>query len=65
MIPWSHTWDAARIRALFASFSPIIRLEKETRLAALDVVEQVAERDFAGRVELPVLTSLYTARRPA
>ena len=65
LIPWSHTWDAARIRALFASFSPIIRLDEETRLAALDVVEQVAERDFAGRVELPVLTSLYTARRPA
>ncbi len=65
LISWSHTWDAVRMRALFASFSPIIRLDEETRLAALDVVEQVAERDFAGRVELPVLTSLYTARRPA
>ena len=64
LIPWSHTWDAAGIRALFASFSPIIRLDEETRLAALDAVEQVAERDFGGRVELPVLTSLYTAQRP-
>jgi SAM-dependent methyltransferase len=65
LIPWSHIWDAARIRALFATFSPIIRLDEETRLAALDIVEQVAERDFVGRVELPVLTALYTARRPA
>ena len=65
LIPWSHTWDAAGIRALFASFSPIIRLDEETRLAALDAVEQLAERDFGGRVELPVLTSLYTAQRPA
>ena len=65
LISWRHTWDAARIRALFASFSPIIRLDEETRLAALDVVEQIAELDFAGHVELPILTALYTARHPA
>jgi SAM-dependent methyltransferase len=65
LIPWSHVWDAARIRALFATFSPIIRLDEETRIAVLEAVEQVADRDFAGRVELPVLTSLFTARRPA
>jgi SAM-dependent methyltransferase len=64
LIPWSHTWDSAGIRALFASFSPIIRLDEATRADVLDTVEAVAERDFGGSVELPVLTSLYTARRP-
>jgi SAM-dependent methyltransferase len=64
LIPWSHTWDAAGISALFASFSPIIRLDDEARAAVLDAVQAVAERDFDGKVELPILTSLYTARRP-
>ena len=64
LIPWSHTWDSARMRALFASFSPIIRLDDATRAAVLDAVQTVAERDFGGSVELPILTSLYTARRP-
>ena len=64
LIPWSHTWDGAGIRALFASFSPIIRLDDDTRAAVLDTVESVAERDFGGTVELPILTSLFTARRP-
>ena len=65
LIPWSHTWDAAGIGALFASFSPIIRLDDETRAAVVETVQAVAERDFDGRVELPILTSLYTGRRPA
>lgn len=64
LIPWSHAWDSAGIRALFASFSPIIRLDDATRAALLDTVQAVAERDFGGSVELPVVTSLYTARRP-
>jgi len=64
LIPWSHTWDAAGIGALFASFSPIIRLDDETRAAVVETVQAVTERDFDGKVELPILTSLYTGRRP-
>jgi hypothetical protein len=57
-------WDAAGLRALYASFSPIIRLDEATRTAVLDTVEDVAVRDLDGRVQLLMLTSLYTARRP-
>jgi SAM-dependent methyltransferase len=64
LIQWSHVWDATGIRALYASFSPIIRLDEATRVAVLDAVEELAVRDFDGRLELTVLTSLYTARGP-
>ena len=64
LIGWTQTWDTARIRALYATFSPILRLDGATRAAVLDAVTDVADRQFGGRVELPLLTSLYTARRP-
>jgi SAM-dependent methyltransferase len=64
LISWTQTWDTARIRTLYATFSPILRLESATRAAILDAVAEVADRQFGGRVELPLLTSLYTARRP-
>jgi SAM-dependent methyltransferase len=62
---WSHEWDAAGIRALFATFSPVARLEVERREALLDEIARVATDDFGGRVEKPIVTSLYTARKPA
>lgn len=63
-VPWSHEWDAAGIRALFATFSPIARLDEPRRGAILDEVEPIALEEFEGRVVKPILTSLYTARRP-
>jgi SAM-dependent methyltransferase len=63
-IPWSHEWDAAGIRALFASFSPIARLDEPRRVRILDEIERIAREDFDGRVVKPILTSLYTARQP-
>jgi SAM-dependent methyltransferase len=63
-VRWSHVWDADGIRALFATFSPIARLDAPERDAILDEVARVAADEFGGRVEKPVLTSLYTARRP-
>jgi SAM-dependent methyltransferase len=62
--PWSRSWDAAGIRALHASFSPVITLEDERRRRLLDEVERVAREDFGDRVEKPLVTSLFTARRP-
>jgi SAM-dependent methyltransferase len=64
LIPWTHVWDAAGLRALYASFSPILRLDDATRAAVLDTVEEVAVRELDGHTQLLVLTSLYTARRP-
>ena len=64
LIPWTHTWDSAGMRALYGSFSPVLRLEPETRAAVLEAVTAVAEQ-FGGRIELQLRTSLFTAQRPA
>lgn len=64
LIPWAHQWNATGIRALFATFSPIARLDDAKREAILDEVERVAAEEFGDRVVKPILTSLYTARRP-
>jgi SAM-dependent methyltransferase len=59
------TMTAEQIRALYATFSPIRRLDRAARDRLLDTVAGVAARDFGGRVELHLLTALYTARAPA
>ena len=64
-IEWSHTWDTEGIRALFGSFSPVLTLGPERRDAFLDSIAEIAERDFGGRVTKPLVTGLYTARKPA
>jgi SAM-dependent methyltransferase len=63
-VRWSHEWDAAGIRALFATFSPIARLDERERESILGKIERVAHEDFGDRVVKPILTSLYTARKP-
>jgi SAM-dependent methyltransferase len=64
VVRWSHEWDAPGIRALFATFSPIARLEGPEREAILDEVARVAADEFKGHVVKPVHTTLYTARPP-
>ena len=63
-IRWTARWDTAGIRALYGSFSPILRLEAGRRDEILDEIARVAEQDFGGRVSRTLTTSLYTARRP-
>jgi len=62
-IPWSKTFDAAGIRAIFSTFSPFLAIDEKRRNAVLDELERIARTDFADRVEKPILTSLYTARK--
>jgi hypothetical protein len=61
---WETSWDTAGIRALYASFSPILRLDDTRRTQILDEIARIAEQDFGGRVSRRLTTSLYTARRP-
>ncbi len=61
----TYEFDAAGIRALFASFSPFIVLEDAERERLLDEIARIADAEFGGRVVKPVLTPLYTARKPA
>jgi len=57
----------ARVRqrgVSYSTFSPISALEPASRQEFLDSVAHIAEVDFGGRVEIPLVTSLYVARRP-
>ncbi len=65
VVRWNASWDADGIRALYGTFSPIARLDESRRTQILDGVARIAREDFGGRVERTLLTSLYTARRPA
>jgi SAM-dependent methyltransferase len=64
LVRWESSWDSSGIRALYGSFSPILRLDDEERTRLLDEIALIAERDFGGRVERSLTTSLYTARKP-
>jgi SAM-dependent methyltransferase len=64
LVRWHARWGTAGIRALYASFSPILRLEPDRREEVLDEIARIAEDDFGGRVERALTTSIYTARRP-
>ena len=49
--------------ALYSTFSPIQALEPDSRQQFLDKLAQIANDQFAGHVERPLVTVLYTARR--
>lgn len=55
--------DAAGVRRLYATYSNVNVLPVEARERLLDGLAEIAERDFAGRVERNVVTAIYTARR--
>lgn len=62
-IPWTATLDALAIRALYASTIAVRRLPAAERLRVLDELERIAREDFGGRVDRPMITGLYAARR--
>jgi hypothetical protein len=63
-VRWTREWDTAGIRRLYSTFSPISALEPERREHFLDSVARVAGEQFGGCVEKPLITSLYTGRKP-
>lgn len=62
---WSSslTYDTARLVALYSTYSPIQALEPDSRREFLGKLAQIADEQFGGRVERPLITILYTARR--
>jgi SAM-dependent methyltransferase len=62
-ICWTVTFDAAGIRAIFATFSEVTRLAPDRRERLLNELAAVAEKRFGGRVEKPMVTPVYTCRR--
>jgi SAM-dependent methyltransferase len=62
-IRWTAVLDTAQVRGLYATFSPISRLHAPERQQLLDALARIADDDFGGRVERPLVTPIYTARR--
>ena len=65
VVRWDATWDTEGIRALYGTFSPILRLEPARRKDILDEIARIAAQQFGGRVSRTLTTSLYTARKPS
>jgi SAM-dependent methyltransferase len=63
VIRWAATFDVVQVRELYATFSPVSRLPDGERQGLLDALGRVAEERFGGRVERPMVTPVYTARR--
>lgn len=49
---WSVVLDSARVVRLYATFSPVSRLDAEKRNRLLDALGLIAETQFGGKVEL-------------
>jgi SAM-dependent methyltransferase len=61
---WKAGWDSTGIRGLYSTFSPIRKLDDGAREKLLDEIAAIAERDFGGRIERTLTTSLYIAQKP-
>ena len=62
---WEAQWDSQGIRALYGSFSPILRLDEADRERILDEIARIASDEFGGCVTRVLTTSFYTARKPS
>ena len=62
-IRWSVTLSTARVVALWGTFSDVIVLSPRKRRWFLAGLAAVADQNFGGKVPIPMLTYLYTARR--
>jgi SAM-dependent methyltransferase len=60
---WTLVLEAARTRALYATYSSINRLATGERERVLDELERIARDEFGGRVERNMITAVYLARR--
>jgi trans-aconitate methyltransferase len=61
---WTLTYDTARLVALYSTFSPIQSLQPTPRRTFLTHLARIADEQFGGRVERPLISVLYTAQRP-
>jgi SAM-dependent methyltransferase len=64
LIRWTAVLDTAQLRALYASMIRIRRLPADDQRRILDQISALADDDFAGQVQRPFVTAMYTGRRP-
>jgi SAM-dependent methyltransferase len=62
---WTLTLDPEGVRALYATYSEVARLESAARARMLDALAGVAERQFGGRVERNMVTIAHLGRVPS
>lgn len=65
LLRWTLTLDAAETRALYATYSSVNRLPPQERESILDAIAATANKQFGGRVERNMITSIYTADKPS
>ncbi len=62
--PWTQEFTTARLLDLYGTFSPVQALPDAERRAFLQSLSRIADEQFGGRTERPLLTVLYTALSP-
>jgi len=62
-VRWTVTLRTAQVRALWGTFSEVVTLPPKKREWFLTELGRVVDDQFGGKVEIPMLTPLYTARR--
>ncbi len=62
-IRWSVTLGTSRVRALWGTFSDVLVLPRRSRTWFLAELARVVDEEFGGKVRIPMLTPMYTARR--
>jgi hypothetical protein len=64
LIRWTAELDTGQLRALYASMIRVRRLPADGQRRILDQISLLADHDFAGQVQRPFMTAMYTGRRP-
>ncbi|HXQ78978.1 MAG: class I SAM-dependent methyltransferase [Thermoplasmata archaeon] len=62
-IRWTATLGTARVQALWGTFSDVVTLRPVRRVWFLSELGRIVDDQFDGKVDIPVLTPVYTARR--
>ena len=62
-IEWTLTLDPTGVRRLYETYSNVAALAPPERSSLLAALEDIATREFSGRVERNMTTAIYTARR--
>ena len=62
-IHWILPLTAEKLRGLYATFSPIQKIEPGKRQWFLDQLMQVVDNQFGGLVQKKMITAIYIARR--
>jgi SAM-dependent methyltransferase len=62
-IRWSVTLKTTQVSELWATFSDTLILPPKKRRWFLSELERIVDEKFGGKVDIPMLTPIYTARR--